>query len=392
MVKLVYLIVLYVSLLSSFLLSPFRLIRKVVSHKRINSLWTGTPIINMAINAKAERLLGVNSKSLVYGTFYITNKFDYDLGKWRSRVILRDLIPFFVFLWACIFVDRLHFYCDKGLLPSLNVFGVNRQEFVIYKIFGIDVFFWTYGADVRTKETTWALGEPNCCTYCDKENLACICDDRRRQVEVEFLHRYSRAIFSMGDMTEYTPGSIDDLYFWPVDIYGEESEKYNPEYPSPKDNFPIRVVHAPNHRQFKGTDHLISAINELKDEGVNIELVLVEKMPNAEALEIYKTADIIFDQCLIGFHGYFANEGMAMGKPVMCFIRKPEKYLIAHGKCPIINTNINTLKGDLRLLADNPEMLAEIGKKSRSYIEKYYTLEAFSLRLRRAYEKLGVNL
>jgi glycosyltransferase involved in cell wall biosynthesis len=143
---------------------------------------------------------------------------------------------------------------------------------------------------------------------------------------------------------------------------------------------------------FKGTHFLIEAVDSLKAEGIPIELILVEKIPNDRALEIYRSADIIFDQCLIGFHGYFALEGMAMGKPVMCFIRKPEEYLLHPEECPIINTHIKTLKADIRKLVEDREQLREIGIKSRQYIEKYFTLEAFAGRLKKAYQDLGIEI
>ena len=44
---------------------------------------------------------------------------------------------------------------------------------------------------------------------------ACICDEDRRLRYIARLREYACAIFSMGDMIEYTPGSVNDLFFWP---------------------------------------------------------------------------------------------------------------------------------------------------------------------------------
>jgi glycosyltransferase involved in cell wall biosynthesis len=370
--------------------SPIRWLRKYLTNRGLFSIWAGSPIINMGINARAERLLGINAKSLVYSTYYIVSDFDYNLSRWYSIPVLGKLVPFFVFLWACLFVDRLHFYCDRGLIPAIKPYRFNFSELYIYRLLGIPAFFWTYGADVRSCRTTKMLGEPNCCTNCTSVGKACLCDETSRIKKIQKLKKYSTAIFSMGDMIEYTPGSRNDLFFWPVDLNRENVHKYEPAYPEKDGEKPLRIVHASNHRMFKGTHFLIEAVDDLKAEGLPIELVLVEKIPNEEALDIYCSADVIFDQCLIGFHGYFALEGMAMGKPVMCFVRKPEEYLLHPEECPIINTHVNTLKEDIRYFVDNREQLTDIGMKSRQYIEKYYTLEAFAVRLRRAYEELGV--
>ena len=138
------------------------------------------------------------------------------------------------------------------------------------------------------------------------------------------------------------------------------------------------------------TRHLERAVSELQAEGLPVELVLVEKVPNLRALELYRSADIIFDQCLIGFHGYFALEGMALGKPVMCYIRKPAEYLLHPQECPIINTSVATLKEDLRRLVDDRRSLHALGRSGRTYVEKHFSVAAFSTRLAAAYRELGI--
>ncbi|MEE9572398.1 MAG: glycosyltransferase [Candidatus Neomarinimicrobiota bacterium] len=376
-----YLILFYITLLFVLIFLPVRWIRKSFISRNLFSLWTGSPIINMGINARAERLLGINAKSLVYSTYYITDAFDYNLFRWYSFPVFGKLITLLMFFWTCLFVDRLHLYCDRGLIPSLRPYVFNLPELYVYKLMRIQVIFWTYGADIRSRNTTKKLGEPNCCTECTLIGKACICDEKERIKKIKALKKHSTALFSMGDMIEYTPGSHNDLFFWPVDLHGPNAHKYEPAYPKTDKEKPLRIVHASNHRMFKGTHFIIDAVENLKAKGVFIDLILVEKIPNEKALDIYRSADIIFDQCLIGFHGYFALEGMAMGKPVMCFIRKPDEYLLHHEECPIININLKTLENRLHWFAENRYELKDIGKKSRQYIEKYFTLDAFAGRL-----------
>lgn len=379
-----------VAVLGAGIALPLRFFRKTLS-SRFNSLWAGTPILTLPLKAQAELMLGVNAKSLVYESYGIAKgDFDIHLGRWIRIPIVGRLVPLFVFIYAVVTQDRLHFFCDRGLLPTHKPYQVNWFELAAYRFLGIQLFFWVYGADVRTRVTTLQLGEPNCCTYCPEIGFACTCTKERASDNYKTIARYATAVFSMGDMIHYTPGSRNDVFFWPIDLAAQNGTKYSPAYPDINGLKPIKIVHAANHRAFKGSDLLVRAVAELQKEGLVIELVLVEKLPNELALVLYKSADIIFDQCLIGFHGYFALEGMALGKPVMSFVRFPQEYLLAPNECPIVNSSISTLKHDIAELCRDRDRLHNLGIRGRQYIEKYYTLDAVSQRFAKAYKELGV--
>lgn len=374
--------------------TPVVALTRLVPRRRdrpVRSLWAGNPILTLPIKAASERLLGVEAETLVDTTYHITDRFDHDIERWRSRPIVGKLVPFVVFVWACARFDRLHFFCDRGLLPSFTPRRFNAWELWLYRRLGKQVFFWCYGADVRTRRPTEQLGRFNCCLHCPAPGIACICDERLGDANIETIRRYATAIFSQGDMTHYTPGSINDLYYWPVDLEIEAGARYAPRYPTAGDR-PLRVVHAPNHREFKGTQYLIDAVERLRAEGVRIELELVEGRSNTEALEVYRDADVIFDQCLIGHHGYLAQEAMALGKPVMCYIRDPQSTLLEPSECPIINAMPPEIEPTLRRLAGpDRSTLGDIGRRGRRYIERHHTPRRFADRLARAYEQLGVG-
>jgi hypothetical protein len=376
------------------LLFFFRFSLRTMARYRRRSIWTGTPIITLALKAKSERSLGFDAITVVRSTYLITNQFDLVISDLtRGNRALELLITHTLFLWVCCTADRVHAYTDGGFLPVHQRFMFNRLELFCYRVLGVKLFIWTYGADVRIKSTTIALGEPNCCSDCTQVGVACVCDNALQGRAYAQVISVAKAVFSMGDMIEYTPGSRNNLFFWPIDFSLDQGTRYQPIYPDGDVTRPLRVVHAPNHRMFKGTRYLEAAVSALQAEGVAIELVLVERVPNDQALAIYRTADVIFDQCLIGFHGYFALEAMALGKPVICFIRDPERYLLEPEKCPILNVHRDQICEALRALATvDRHSLCDTGRRSRDYVEQYYSVEAFSDRLGRAYKELAVEL
>lgn len=73
------------------------------------------------------------------------------------------------------------------------------------------------------------------------------------------------------------------------------------------------VVHAPSHRDIKGTDIVLKAVADLKSEGVAFEFELLEKMPNEVVRQRLSNADIAVDQLYSEYPATFALEAMAAG-------------------------------------------------------------------------------
>ena len=82
------------------------------------------------------------------------------------------------------------------------------------------------------------------------------------------------------------------------------------------------VIHAPTDPESKGTKFVLSAVEDLKAEGLKFSFKLISGMKHDEAMSWYKKADIVVDQLLIGWYGVLAIECMALGKPVMVYIRE----------------------------------------------------------------------
>ena len=251
------------------------------------------------------------------------------------------------------------------------------------KYLGKVVIVSAFGGDVRYESKCKDGGKYNCCVDCNQKMIACICDEKAAVSNVNYVNRYSDLTLSMGDMVEYTPGSKNDVYYWSIDL--DEVK-----YVGVRDNNdpPIVIIHASNHRHFKGTKYLISAVENLKKQGYSIELQLIEKISNERARELYQTADIVAEQFLIGWHGYFAVEAMALGKPVVCFIRKPKEYLPKDKECPIVNADPDNLEDRLKWLIENPQIRAELGKKGRAYVEEVFAMDRVGERLDHIYQTL----
>lgn len=149
-----------------------------------------------------------------------------------------------------------------------------------------------------------------------------------------------------------------------------------------KENTIIKIGHAPSNRSVKGTEFIIKILDELKINGFNFELVLIEGLSNYEAKKIYSEIDILIDQIYAGWYGGLAVELMALESPVVAYIRDEDlKFLPSEMRndIPIINANESNLKFQLKkLLSMSRNEIKKIGKKSREYVLKWHNPDKIS--------------
>jgi glycosyltransferase involved in cell wall biosynthesis len=141
------------------------------------------------------------------------------------------------------------------------------------------------------------------------------------------------------------------------------------------------VLHAPNHRSIKGTAIVEEVVRRLRADGVPVELVIVQKMPNHELRRLVQEIDVVVEQLVIGWYGIFALEAMACAKPVLTYIA-PElerlyrlQGLLDRDELPVTKVDHNTLEAALRAMAMGERDLAELGRRSRAYVLRRHSLE-----------------
>jgi len=143
-------------------------------------------------------------------------------------------------------------------------------------------------------------------------------------------------------------------------------------------NATVFIVHAPNHRGFKGTEFVIDAVSKLREEGLAVELILLEKVKNDVVRMIFnEEADILVEQLVATGHGFNAVEGMASGLAVISNL-EDETYTLPFrrwsflNECPIASASPESVVDVLRKLVTRPALRRSLGQAGRQYAEKYH--------------------
>lgn len=265
--------------------------------------------------------------------------------------------------------DILHFHNGNSFLVSL-------QDIRMLGEYGVKMVMHHWGNDVRTIARSRAINPyPMPPSYYTDEVIG----DRLR---------YTRQYIRHAIVQDYElyPHVID--YYEHVHVLPLACDVASIPYAgtSPDNRIPI-VIHAPTNRAFKGSEYVEKAIRELHGT-CPFTYQAVEKKSHAEAMALYRGADIIIDQILCGTYGMLSVEAMAMGKVVVAYIRDDVR---AHfpADLPIVSANPDTLREVLRELIGDPERRARIGQAGRSYVERHHAVDAVIARLAGIYSKVG---
>jgi glycosyltransferase involved in cell wall biosynthesis len=319
-----------------------------------------------SILARALRGLGVEAHSLAYNPGFP----QYTPDEFRPYDGMAPLPRYLGYLKTTLAHagrwDVYHFHFGRTLVPPHN------PDLPLYGALGASVVFHFHGCDVRNRAMMRAHHARATCTECDP-----FCVPARQKQVIAASRRHGDAtLVSTPDLLE----SVTHARHLPVAACLED-------YPfRPASRAPVRVLHAPTNRLIKGTPYVERAYEALRPRFPGIEFRTVERLPWRELRDAIADCDVVVDQVFMGWYGMVAVEAMAMGKPVLCFIR--DDFEPRLDRCPIVRTTLETLTDDLaHTLSDATDRRA-LGEAGREYVERVHAAPVLARTLLDLYTSL----
>lgn len=271
----------------------------------------------------------------------------------------------YLFLFKCFFkYDIFHFYYGTTLLPS-------QFDLKFYRLFNKKVVFHYLGGDVERYD-----GElTHYGNDAKKVNKRVLC---RLAYETPFSScqlvcapYYSPFVQN----SKVLPLIVDIKDFDPIDI--------------PKER-PLRFLHAPTNKRFKGSDYISSAFNKLEEEGFLFEYKEVTGITHLQLQEEYKKCDVFIDQIIAGWYGTASIEAMSYGKPTIAYINENYFAYINYGSnIPIISATKDDVYYKIKTVLEmNRGELDEIGRKSQYFVFKYHSPKSVITKLIAIYNEI----
>lgn len=343
-------------------------------HRKIDVGLGPEPLINNVYHKKALMQHGYSAETFVSNVYFITDEFDFSLHKWRSYSLIKILIPLFLFLRCLFRYKSLFIYFHGGPLWYGRM--LNHFEPHFYKLANIKVVVMPYGSDVQVLSRSNNLYFKHTMSM-DYPGFR----ERSRQIGAS-IDRWTRHADWVISGCEW----VDYMYHWNTLLLGHFSIDLGRWSTTTRrlelsEKAEFRILHAPNHPAIKGTKALLEAVDMLKKEGLNIELVLIRNAPNSEIRKAMENVDLVADQFVVGWYAMFAIEAMAMKKPVLCYLRDDlidlylKAGLVSRNEIPILNTNILQIAERIRWAYLHRDELIGIGEKGRDFVEKHHSTE-----------------
>ena len=211
--------------------------------------------------------------------------------------------------------------------------------------------------------------------------------NQRSQAAQDMFHRHGFLALIPGyELADYLDASVFSAYYQTRQRI--QLEDYAPQFPSALNLCPV-LVHAPSDKARKGTEAVLAAVKTLQKTH-SFEFKLIHEMPRKQALETIAGADLFLDQFTIGAEGLAALEAMALGKPVVCFIKESLRPRYPQD-CPIVVATQDTMIATIAPLLDNGARRNELGVQSRKYVEAYHDARKLAAELAEIYEHLSAK-
>jgi hypothetical protein len=348
------------------------------------------PLINNVYHKLSLMKYGYSAETYVNHLYYVTQAFDvkFVYKSLLLRVALINILHIdfirVLFSYRCLYI----YFNGGSLFNSLLLW---RLEPFFYQLAGIKIVVMPYGSDIQLLDKTPNLYFRHCM----------IADYPQHKSRYKMMRQRIHMWINGADLVVAGCDWVDYLYHWDhlmVSHFSIDIDSVSESLPRPaaSPRKTLKILHAPNHKNIKGSSHVHRAVEILASEGYDVELKTISGLSNAEILSCISQADLVVDQLVIGWYAMFAIESMSLGKPTICYLRDDllsfyrQASLLDSCEPPLINANVSTIYSILLKCVSGQIDLESYSRRGPQYVHRHHSLEAIGRQFHKLNAKIGV--
>lgn len=281
---------------------------------------------------------------------------------------------------------RYHLYYGPppvwlNLLTPVTASGTPGLSLKLAQLWGCKLLFLPTGCrEEHSKRDFELLDNGAVCGNCGFWDR---CNDKENMRNFSVVRKYFDRVIGNGSSPE-SQFATRNIKWKSINL-----ELWSPELTVPPDEIlpptnAVRILHSfsSNGRSFegrniKGSPFVKKAVDRLISEGYDVELLYLTDVPSNKMRFYQVQADIIVEQLHYGWWGSTGVEAMALGKPVVCYLRQSWKEHFFdnfpnYTSLPIVEANVNDIYSVLKSLVLNPQLRREAGKNSRAFAIQHF--------------------
>ena len=271
--------------------------------------------------------------------------------------------------------DLVHVHFGRSLVPPWNL------DLPLHKALGTRLVFHFHGCDARNRALMLERHPDSAaCAECAP---FCIPSRQRRAIEQSRTYGF-RTFVSTPDLLESVPHAEHLPVALDVAAWAAAAEEGAPGAVATGG---VVVLHVPTDRLIKGTRWIEAGLARAAAGDPRLSFRLLERAPWSEVRAAMARADIVVDQVFLGWYGLVAVEAMALGKPVVGFIRPDFEPRARALGLPLVRCTKDDVGDVVAALARDPARRAALGAEGRAYARRVHDASVVAARLVETYRE-----
>lgn len=310
--------------------------------------------------------------------------------------------------------DIFHFSNILGLRFGERLHGAVARRFGEYseirllRRLGKKVVYSVSSCNDGVLQSSFAAWGPHStCADCQSRLKPWRCSDQHNRLWGEARNSVSDYIVTAGgNRVDFNDDplvhEVPEFYCLDEDVWRPDLE-IPPTYRLPPTSA-VRLYHsvgngaarieAGTNRSIKSTHIYLPLVDQLRDEGHDVELLYFTNVPNQEVRFYQAQADVVCEMLTFGWFGANARESLMLGKPVVCYLR-PEWIEMVRKEVPgyveelpVVSATPETVHDVLAELIEDAGKRRELGEAGREFALKWHSARAGARRFDEIYSEL----